>query len=50
MIENAQQYIKIGSEVTIKLPLTKEGLIACKILSDEGVKLTLLFASLPLRQ
>ena len=37
MIENAQQYIKIGSEVTIKLPLTKEGLIACKILSDEGV-------------
>ena len=35
MIENAQQYIKIGSEVTIKLPLTKEGLIACKILSDE---------------
>ncbi len=26
MISNAQQYIAIGSEVTIKLPLTKEGL------------------------
>ena len=47
MIENAQQYIKIGSEVTIKLPLTKEGLIACKILSDEGVKtnVTLCFSA-----
>ena len=47
MIENAQQYIKIGSEVTIKLPLTQEGLIACKILSDEGVKtnVTLCFST-----
>lgn len=47
MIENAQQYIKIGPEVTIKLPLTKEGLIACKILSDEGVKtnVTLCFSA-----
>ena len=38
MIENAQQYIKIGSEVTIKLPLTREGLIACKYLNDGGIK------------
>ena len=38
MLENAQQYIKIGSEVTIKLPLTKEGLIACKYLHRQGVK------------
>ena len=38
MIENAQQYIDIGSEVTIKLPLTREGLIACKKLSGQGVK------------
>ena len=37
MIQNAQQYIAIGSEVTIKLPLTKEGLIACKILSEQGI-------------
>lgn len=47
MIQNAQQYIAIGSEVTIKVPLTKEGLIACKILSDEGVKtnVTLCFST-----
>ncbi len=38
MVENAQQYIQIGEEVTIKLPLTKEGLIACKELSDEGIQ------------
>jgi len=38
MIENAQQYIAIGDEVTIKLPLTREGLIACKFLSADGVK------------
>jgi transaldolase len=38
MIENAQQYISIGDEVTIKLPLTREGLIACKFLSADGVK------------
>tara|TARA_B100000575_G_scaffold82051_1_gene64485 strand:- start:379 stop:1026 length:648 start_codon:yes stop_codon:yes gene_type:complete len=38
MIENAQQYIDIGSEITIKLPLTREGLIACKKLSGQGVK------------
>ena len=47
MIENAQQYIAIGEEVTIKLPLTREGLIACKILSEEGVKtnVTLCFSA-----
>ena len=47
MIDNAQKYIKIGSEVTIKLPLTQEGLIACKVLSDEGVKtnVTLCFSA-----
>ena len=38
MIENAQQYIAIGEEVTIKLPLTREGLIACKDLSEQGVQ------------
>ena len=38
MIENAQQYIAIGEEVTIKLPLTREGLIACKDLTEQGVK------------
>ena len=47
MLENARQYISIGSEVTIKLPLTREGLIACKILSEQGVKtnVTLCFSA-----
>ena len=47
MLQNAQEYIAIGSEVTIKLPLTKEGLIACKILSEQGVKtnVTLCFSA-----
>ena len=47
MIQNAQQYIAIGSEVTIKLPLTKEGLIACKILSEQGTttNVTLCFSA-----
>tara|TARA_B100000927_G_scaffold264997_1_gene237485 strand:+ start:30 stop:677 length:648 start_codon:yes stop_codon:yes gene_type:complete len=38
MISNADKYIAIGSEVTIKLPLTREGLIACKALTEQGVK------------
>ena len=47
MLQNAQQYIAIGEEVTIKLPLTKEGLIACKILTEQGVKtnVTLCFSA-----
>ena len=47
MIENAQQYIAIGEEVTIKLPLTREGLIACKDLTEQGVKtnVTLCFSA-----
>ena len=47
MLQNAQEYIAIGSEVTIKLPLTKEGLIACRILSEQGVKtnVTLCFSA-----
>lgn len=38
MIANAQKYIEIGSNVTIKLPLTREGLIACKELTDDGIE------------
>ena len=37
MIRNAQQYIEVGENVTIKLPLTKDGLSACKVLSDDGI-------------
>ena len=47
MIDNAQRYIDIGPEVTIKLPLTREGLIACKDLSGKGIKtnVTLCFSA-----
>ena len=47
MLENAQQYIAIGSEVTIKLPLTREGLIACRDLALGGIKtnVTLCFSA-----
>tara|TARA_B100002019_G_C21139688_1_gene532544 strand:+ start:72 stop:719 length:648 start_codon:yes stop_codon:yes gene_type:complete len=47
MLDNAKQYIAIGTEVTIKLPLTKEGLIACKILTEQGTttNVTLCFSA-----
>jgi len=38
MIEQAQQYIKIGPSITIKLPCTVEGLKACRVLNKEGIK------------
>ena len=47
MIEQAQQFIQLGSKaVTIKVPCTVEGLIACKALSVMGVKtnVTLIFS------
>lgn len=47
MIEEAATYLPLGSAVTIKVPLNKEGLIACKRLRDRGVKVnvTLCFAT-----
>ncbi len=47
MIEQAQQFIQLGNKaITIKLPCTVEGLIACKTLSVLGVKtnVTLVFS------
>ena len=47
MIANAEKYIDIGKNITIKLPLTKEGLSACKVLTDIGVEtnVTLCFSA-----
>ena len=47
MLRDAEQYRVISESVTIKLPLTKEGLKACKYLSDNDVKtnLTLCFSA-----
>ena len=46
MVEQARTYLPIGNAITIKVPCTIEGLKACKILSDEGVKVnvTLIFS------
>ena len=46
MIEQAQPYIALSDNVTIKVPCTEEGLLACKELSDEGVltNVTLVFS------
>jgi transaldolase len=47
MVEQAEQFIALGSEaVTIKVPCTVEGLIACKQLSDKEIKtnVTLVFS------
>ena len=47
MIAEAETYIPMGPAVTIKVPLNREGLIACKTLRDRGVKVnvTLCFAT-----
>ena len=47
MLYNSEKYVNIGKNVTIKLPLTKEGLIACKELSRDLVEtnVTLCFSA-----
>jgi len=46
MIEQAEEFIALGEAITIKLPCTVEGLIACKALYHKGVKtnVTLIFS------
>ncbi len=48
MLKEAEELIKIAPNVTIKLPTITEGVKACKILADRGVKvnMTLVFQSL----
>ena len=38
MIAQAQQYIKMGPAITVKLPCTVEGLKACRELNKAGIK------------
>jgi transaldolase len=47
MIEEGRKLAKIHKNVTVKLPLTPEGLKACKVFSAEGVKtnVTLCFSA-----
>ena len=47
MVEEAKELVKIHKNVVIKLPMTKEGLKACKELTDMGIKtnVTLIFTA-----
>lgn len=47
MLEMADDYIEIGPNITIKVPLTPEGLKVCKELSDDdvAVNVTLCFST-----
>ena len=47
MIAQAQQYIKMGPAITVKLPCTVEGLKACRVLNKAGIKtnVTLIFSA-----
>lgn len=47
MVEEARELAKIHSNIVIKIPMTKEGLGAVKILSEEGIKtnVTLIFSA-----
>ena len=38
MVAQAQQYIKLGPAITVKLPCTVEGLKACRVLNKAGIK------------
>lgn len=47
MVEEARELAKLGDNIIIKIPMTKEGLKAVKILSAEGIKtnVTLIFSA-----
>ena len=45
MLNMAEDYLSIGPAITIKVPCTVDGLVACKVLSEQDVKVnvTLIF-------
>src|SRR3954466_10096674 len=47
MLKEAHDFVTWGENVIVKLPTTREGVKACKILSDEGIQrnLTLCFSA-----
>jgi transaldolase len=47
MIEEGRLLAKIHSNVVVKIPMTKDGMIACKAFSEEGIKtnVTLVFTA-----
>ena len=49
MMKEAEGHIKIASNIVIKLPITVDGLKACKTLSDRGVKTNMTLCFQPLQ-
>lgn len=47
MMKEALELVKIHKNIVIKLPMTEDGLIACKMLTDKGIKtnITLIFSA-----
>lgn len=47
MMKEAEKYLQVGKQITIKVPLTFDGLRACKTLTNEGhqVNTTLCFST-----
>ncbi|MFS0575900.1 fructose-6-phosphate aldolase [Sporosarcina sp. 179-K 3D1 HS] len=47
MIEEGRELAKIAPNITVKLPMTPEGLKACRVFADEGIKtnVTLIFSA-----
>jgi transaldolase len=48
MIKEAKELVKIHKNIVVKLPMTPEGLKACKALTEKGIKtnVTLIFTSM----
>jgi transaldolase len=49
MMKEADQHLKIASNIVIKLPITVDGLKACKTLADRGVKTNMTLCFQPLQ-
>jgi transaldolase len=49
MLKEADQHLKIASNIVIKLPTTVDGLKACKTLADRGVKTNMTLCFQPLQ-
>lgn len=49
MMKEAEQHLKIAENIVIKLPITADGLKACKVLSDRGVKTNMTLCFQPLQ-
>ncbi len=49
MMKEAEQHLKIAENIVIKLPITVDGLRACKTLADRGVKTNMTLCFQPLQ-